>query len=157
MRNVVVVDANVAIAANGRDTHADLRCRRACIRRLRSVISGERVGLDEMGLIFAEYKTHLHYSGEPGAGDVFFKHLHNHQYHRDYVCRIAITPDREDRGFAELPSNRLDRSDRKFLAVAKKAHASILNALDSDWEENAGLLSDLGVALEQICPKYASK
>ena len=68
-----------------------------------------------------------------------------------------MTPsDNDQRGFEELPPNQLDRSDRKFLAVALVANAIVLNATDSDWEQQAILLDKLGVTVDQICPRYAS-
>ena len=90
-------------------------------------------------------------------GDMFFKHVFNFQYHEDRVRRIAITPSADDRrGFEELPENRLDRSDRKFLAVAVVANAVVLNATDSDWGEHEEFTEELGVEVDQLCPQYAS-
>ena len=110
----------------------------------------------EADLIFE--KRHLTFSGMPGVGDMFFKHVFNYQYRSDRVRRVAITPSVDDRrGFEELPDNRLDRSDRKFLAVASVASAVLLNATDSDWVEQNALTEALGVEVVQLCPQYASK
>ena len=155
MRKDVVVDCNVAVVANGRDTHANRDCQLACISKLERVVKRHRVVLDEGGLIFEEYQRRLDFSGGPRTGDIFFKHLFNHQYSRKRVSRVKITPADADRGFMELPPNRLDPADRKFLAVAVVAQAPILNATDSDWNENAGLLDNLGVTAVQLCPEYA--
>ena len=46
------------------------------------------------------------------------------------------------RGFEELPVNRLDRADRKFLATAVVGNAPILNATDSDWDEQKELTTE---------------
>ena len=101
---------------------------------------------------------HLSFSRMPGVGDAFFKHVFNYQYRGDRVRRTPITPSADDRrGFEELPENRLDRSDRKFLAVAVVANAVVLNATDSDWVEHKALTETLGVQVEQLCPQYASK
>ena len=43
------------------------------------------------------------------------------------------------------------------LAVAVVAKAEILNATDSDWEEQKALISNLGVSVRQLCPQHASK
>lgn len=103
-------------------------------------------------------KRHLNFSGMPGVGDRFFKHVFDYQYRGDRVRRVAITPSADDgRGFEELPENRLDRADRKFLAVAVVANAVILNATDSDWDEHKALTEALGVQVDQLCPRYASK
>ena len=151
----VVVDSNVAVVANGRNVHADEDCQLACISELEQVVKRHRITVDKEDLIFEEYKNHLNFSGGPGTGDMFFKHLFDHQYNPKRVSRVNITESGGDRGFAELPPNRLDPSDRKFLAVAVVGQAPILNATDSDWYENCDLLRGLGVEVIQLCPEYA--
>ena len=152
-----VVDTNVAVVANGRHTHADLQCQKLCVEKLRSVVADEVVAIDDKGAILQEYKSHLNFSGMPGVGDMFFKHVFDYQYRGNRVRRIAITPSADDRrSFEELPENSLDRSDRKFLAVAFVASAVVLNATDSDWREHRELIETLGVEVDQLCPRYAS-
>ena len=153
-----VVDTNVAIAANGRGTHADTQCRLTCVQWLKSLVAGERVAIDDGNRILDEYKNHLNFSGGPGVGDVFFKHVFNNQYQGERVRRVAVTPIEDDqRGFEELRENTFDRSDRKFLAVAVAAGAVVLNATDSDWGEQAALMDALGVEVNQLCPQHALK
>ena len=162
-----VVDTNVAIVANGRGTHADKQCQSACVQKLRSLMKQETVAIDDGWLVLDEYKKHLSISGPgvggpgvggPGMGDMFFKHVFDNQYQGKYVRRVAVTPTEDDgRGFEELPENTLDPSDRKFLAVAVAAEAVVLNATDSDWDEQRVLLDELGVEVGQLCPRYASK
>ena len=73
------------------------------------------------------------------------------------VCSIPVVPldpgDTEGRDFAdpELPPHNL-KKDAKFLAVAVKAHATIVNATDSDWAEHRELTDLLGVRVRQLCP-----
>lgn len=154
----VVVDTNVAMAANGRGTHADLACQAACVARLKAVVARETVILDETGLIFAEYAKRLHWAGAPGMGDAFFKHVFDNQYRAGRCRRVPIVPlDDEPRGFEELPANSFDPSDQKFLAVAVVGRATVLNATDSDWAEHAALVSGLAVKVEQLCPQHAAK
>lgn len=153
-----VVDTNVPIAANGRQTHADERCQLACVQRLRSLAAGDTVAIDRAGLILNEYKKHLHFSGIPGVGDMFFKHVFNNQSQSKYVRRVAVTPTGDPaRGFEELPKNTFDPSDRKFLAVAVAAQAVVLNATDSDWGEHGALTSKLGVEVRELCPQHVSR
>ena len=153
-----VVDTNVAIAANGRDTHADLTCQLDCIEKLETICREAVIVLDEGDLIFEEYRDHLHFKVAPGTGDKFFKHVYDHKYGESRVKRVPITPCSDDlRGYQELPENEFDPSDRKFLAVAVVAKAEILNATDSDWSEQDTLTSDLGVSVRQLCPQHASK
>jgi len=153
-----VVDTNVAIVANGRNTHADLVCRRQCVEMLEDLCKSHAVVLDDRYRILGEYRGHLNFSGAPGMGDVFFKHVLNHMHDGKSVRIVPITPCTDEcRGFTELPKNRLDPSDRKFLAVAVVAQAEILNATDSDWSEREALTSDLGVSVRQLCPRFATK
>ena len=151
---LVVVDTNVAILANGGDdAQGDIQCQLSCVERLEVVVERGIVAVDDQDLIFEEYRNHFSYSGAPGVGDKFFKHVSDHQYEGDRVRRVAVTPSEDDRrGFEELPQNTFDRSDRKFLAVALVAKAVVLNATDSDWGENAALMEELGVQVDELCP-----
>lgn len=153
-----VVDTNVAIVANARDTHADMTCQQNCVKTLRSLTSDGVVAIDDADLILKEYSKHLNHSGQPGVGDMFFKHLFYNKWQSARVHRVSISPvDDHAQGFNELPPNSLDPSDRKFLAVAVAANAVILNATDSDWNEQAALTAELGVEVKQLCPQHATK
>lgn len=153
-----VVDTNIAIAANGRDTHASFECQLACIEFLQELHSPKtqhQVFLDDRDLILEEYRTYLYHHGEPGVGDRFYKFLHDNIYMGIKVQRVCITPlDDETRGFNELPPNTIDKSDRKFLAAAKVANATIFNALDTDWHNHAAFIEVQGVTVEQLCPEH---
>ena len=156
--NAYVVDTNVAIAANGRNTHADYACRFDCIETLEAICREAVVVLDDGDLIFEEYRSRLSFRGAPGTGDKFLKHVHDRMYGGSRVKRVPITPCSDAlRGFEELPENDFDPSDRKFLAVAVVAQAEILNATDSDWSEQEALTSDLAVRVRQLCPQHARK
>ena len=69
------VDTNVAIVANGRGTHADVRCQLTCVERLKFLAAGEVAAIDDRGLILEEYRRRLNLSGMPGVGDLFLKHV----------------------------------------------------------------------------------
>ncbi len=151
-----VVDTNVAIAANARATHADMPCQSVCIERLEHVVEQGVVAVDDTGSILDEYGNHLQFSGQPGVGDAFFKHVFDNQHRGGRVQRVAVTPSDDDRkGFEELPDNTFDPSDRKFLAVAVAAEAVVLNATDSDWGEHQALMDELEVDVDQLCPQHA--
>lgn len=158
--SIYVVDTNVLIAANGRNTHADDQCQLACVKQILEITARQIVAIDDKGLIISEYKRHLNRSGQPGIGDMFFKHLSNYEDNPESkkVSRHPITTSHDnDRKYDELPPNNLDRSDQKFLAVAVVAKASIVNATDSDWSEQAKLMESLGISVKQLCPQHASK
>ena len=151
----VVVDSNVAVVANGRNVHVDDGCQLACISELEEVVKRYQITVDKEYLIFKEYQNHLNFSGGPGTGDMFFKHLFDHLYNPRHVSRVKITESGDDRGFEELPPNRLDPSDRKFLAVAVVGQAPILNATDGDWYEHCDFIQGMGVEIIQLCPEFA--
>ena len=154
----VVVDTNVAMVANGRGTHADLACQAACVARLKAVVASEIVVVDDRRLIFAEYAKRLRWAGAPGMGDAFFKHVFDNQYRPERCLRVPVAPlNDQRRGFEELPPNSFDPSDQKFLAVAVVGRATVLNATDSDWAEQAALVNGLAVKVEQLCPQHAAK
>ncbi len=161
-----VVETNVAIVANGRgDIHADEGCQLTCREKLREICSPHSrqvVVVDDQDLIFDEYSKNLNWKGGPGLGDMFFKYVFNHQYSGERVRRVSITQCSDPgsdkrRGFEELPENGLDPSDRKFLATAVVGKANILNAMDSDWNQEKALTRGLGVTVQQLCPQHASK
>ena len=156
--NTFVVDTNVAISANGRKTYADEQCQLECVQRIRAMVAGEVIAIDDRGFILGEYARYLHWSGQPGTGDAFFKHVFNSQYDPTRVRRVPLNPSEDHRrGFDELPPNTLDRQDRKFLAVAVVARAVVLNATDSDWAERQALMDELEVEVRQLCPQHATK
>ena len=76
-------------------------------------------------------------------------------YSNGVIGVFDINPTSDDnQGFLELPINALDRSDRKFLAVAVISGATIANALDTDWLEQEPLLHGLGISVRQLCPQH---
>ena len=151
--NQVVVDTNVPIVANGREIHVDENCRLACVETILRIQTSQTVVMDESRAILTEYRMNLNLSGQPGIGDRFFKYVWDNMYSGARIMRVSITEsDDAGRGFEELPENRLDPSDRKFLAVAVVSGASIVNATDSDWEEQRALLDSLSVDLIEVCP-----
>ena len=152
------VDTNILVVANGRNTHADLDCQIQCVSAICDISLKGTVVVDDGGLILDEYRKRLNFKGQPGAGDAFFKHVNDSLYSSQHLERVSVTPvDDEERTFEELPANTLDRSDRKFLAVAVVSKAPILNATDSDWHEERELVSRLDVVVQQLCPQHATR
>ncbi|EIU6778005.1 hypothetical protein L5155_004594 [Vibrio parahaemolyticus] len=153
MSNVAkkVIDSNVAIVANGNSPQASISCELACVELLESC-EHLSICLDETNLIMDEYAKHLSYAGSPGVGDMFFKYLHDNQYARKNIELVEITQIAdENRGFEELPENRFDPSDRKFLATAVVGGADVVNATDSDWAEQQELMNQLNITVQQLC------
>lgn len=157
MAGKIVIDTNVAISANGKNTHASFDCQLSCIELLQTC-KNLQIAIDKTGLIMEEYKRHLSHAGQPGVGDMFFKYLHDNQHAEDKIHTVNITLSSNiGRGFEELPINSLDSSDRKFLATAVVAQAVIVNATDSDWAEQSELLETLHIEIQQLCPEHSCK
>jgi len=156
--NSRVVDTNVLIAANGKNTHADESCQLACIEALEKIISKGEVVLDDQGKILDEYMVYCSFAGEPGVGDVFFKYAHDNQYVKSKCFLVSITAIHgQTNNFQEFPNNPalefFDPSDRKFVAVsiACPKRPPICNATDGDWAEFEAALTEEGVTVEQLC------
>ncbi|MFN4284222.1 MAG: hypothetical protein ACK4NA_16445 [Alphaproteobacteria bacterium] len=148
-----VVDSNVPIVANGGDAiHVSKECRLNALEALNEIVERGRVIVDSGGEIIREYRRHLNPRGQPGVGDRFFQ-----QVLMDYsgkVERVEITP-HATRVYEEFPDDpaleAFDPSDRKFVAVALKGKAIVVNATDSDWLNYKDSLKANGVSVEFVC------
>lgn len=159
MSEAVVVDTNVAVVANLQHENAEADCIEASIHAL-SHARQQLVLVDDEQRIFNEYRGQLSHSGQPGAGDAFFKWLWDNQANPKRCRQIAITPlDDSDTEFAEFPSDpallRFDRADRKFVAVALASglEPTVLNSSDTDWWNYRESLERNGVVIEFLCPE----
>jgi hypothetical protein len=157
----VVIDTNVFVVANG-DSHADQDCIITCIDELEKVRGKKIISIDSNGLCFSEYFEHVNRSGQPGPGDAFVKWLWDNQANQDCCESVAITPVDDGRIFDEFPNDpeltAFDRSDRKFVAVARNSQyqAKIINATDSDWWEVRIHFAKHQIDIEFLCPELFS-
>ena len=149
-----VIDTNVLVVANGRDTHASGECRLATIEALGSVMDSSALLLDAGRRILAEYGRHCDHSGRPGVGDEFFRWAFDHAA----SSRSVTLTENEDRGFEEFPEDPalagFDPDDRVFVAVSVAAGIDniILNAVDSDYYLHRKGLETAGVVVKELCP-----
>ena len=148
-----VVDTNVAVVANGRNTNASIDCRLAAINFLNVLLQGGLTVLDLGGEIQAEYRTYLDPSGQPGVGDRFYQMILHSAPTR--VERIDLPADPTTGEFADFPNDpalaNFHRSDRKFAAAARKSKSPLANAIDTDWLDYKIALSRNGISVEFIC------
>lgn len=156
-----VIDTNVPVVANARNSQADLNCVRACVEALQRVHDQGVVLLDDRQLIMQEYMKNLSLSGQPGLGDLFMKWVWTIQAHPHHCRQIPITPRQDDEtNFVEFPNDPdlagFDRADRKFVAVALASNSrpEILNAVDSDWAHHHSALRRNGVHVTFLCPQH---
>ena len=160
-----VIDTNVMITANkavrGYDDD-DLinypNLIKNCIMRLQMIIKTHTyVVFDEGNEIFGEYHRHLKFSGQPGAGDKFFKWMHDNRYRNpDTEVKLHKT----DTGYREFPEEMkacgVDPSDKKFIAVSN-AHPqkpNILQATDTKWWSWYEVAGKCGIHIDFIDEQY---
>lgn len=143
-----IVDTNVPIKANEIEPADEmLDCYQTCVERLRWIMVSGRVTLDDDGLIWEEYKPHMRWHGQLGAGHEYFKWVHDNQWNEERCDRVAMAP------FPEHPSlASFDLSDRKFVQVSlgHPDRPPILIAADSDWRNHAEALAAF-VRIEFLC------
>jgi len=156
-----VIDVNVPIVANGHATHADSKCREACIAVLEKIYAKGTILLDDGMYILDEYMQNLSMAGQPGIGDAFMKWVWENQAVTERCERIALTSRGSDPDdFEEFPNDVdlrfFDRSDRKYVAVALAStkNPEVLNAVDRDWWDHREALERNGLRLHFLCPQH---
>jgi hypothetical protein len=156
--SLFIIDTNVPLTANDGE---DLKCMRACVQALHTVMTSGHLVIDDKFRILREYKNKLSPSGQPGVGDAFLKWALTNHANPERCSRVVITPKPEDsRDFEEFPSDEalssFDPADRKFIAVncAHPEHPPILQATDSKWWGLREALTACGVNVSFLCPEH---
>jgi len=153
-----LIDNNVLVAANGKESHVGPACVLATIERLERLMAGEILVLDDAEHILSEYARYCDYSGQPGAGDYFYRWVREQAAYNPQHCEQVTLELDEDRSFAAFPKTqalaKFDLSDRMFVAAALTHHANppVVNAADKDWHEHHEALQQHGVRIEFLCP-----
>ncbi|NBC12735.1 MAG: PIN domain-containing protein [Gammaproteobacteria bacterium] len=153
-----VIDTNVPVAANGRNTHASPDCRLKAARFLRRMLQEGRTILDLAGEIQAEYRRYLNTDGQPGVGDQFFRMILMSA--PDRVTRIDLPQDPDTGTYADFPADpalaTFDPSDRKFAAAARQTGHPVSAVDDRGWWNHREALSSNGILIELLCDRPAS-
>ncbi|MCE5238034.1 hypothetical protein LLH23_06035 [bacterium] len=145
----VVIDTNVWAVAAEMAEQADEDCVEACVDTIAALRTTLVLAVDDSEEIIHEYFRRL---PENSAQCRTLGQL----IHRS--GRIEYRPCRpEASGDWRLPDclDPLDRSDRKFAAVALTYDppAPIYNAVDTDWRECAAGLAEAGLEVTELCPQ----
>lgn len=148
-----VVDTNVWVWVD--KVEEDEQCTQQSLAWIEAFIySQERIVVDEQWLILNEYRKNIL---KGGLAEGYLKILYANLVSRAVMVPLELDAD----GYALVPSSLepLDRSDRKFAAVAlaHPDHPPIVNARDSDWEAVSPALAAYGIAIIQLCPEYLRK
>lgn len=158
MTDAVVMDTNVLVVANDPFHQTGPDCVEACTQELTRTQRDRRLLLDWGREILAEYQRRVANPGQGGVGTEFFKRA---AAQADLaVAFVHITTD-EVRGFREFPEDpeleTLDRSDRKFVAVAVASgkNPEIVHATDRGWKRHREPLARLGIRVRRVagCPE----
>lgn len=157
-RRPIIVDTNVILAANNQDNEWGPKLAFACANRLDKVKSTGQLCVDSAELIFREYRNKLNGS-RAGFGNMFYLWVMQNRRNLAVCHFVTLTPTPDHPGqFAEFPdlapelNNRIDHSDRKFIAVANAhpAKPSILQATDSKWIGWKNGLTAVGIHVDFI-------
>lgn len=147
-----VVDTNVLIAANGRDTHASATLSLLSARFLVALMDGADALLeDSTGHVFEEYKRYLEFSGQPGVGDQFFAWFVRTRWDSSRIERAELDPAKAISEYVPMSLRSFDPSDHKWIAVYLEGSADVIvNATDSDWEEARVELDRHAILVRQL-------
>ena len=152
-----LIDTNVLIVANNK-SHVGPACVLHTIERLEKLMAGEILVLDDAEHILSEYAGYSNYSGQPGAGDQFYRWVREQAMYNAQHCALVPLELNEDGDFTAFPTAPeladFDLSDRKFVAAAltHPARPPIVNATDTDWHHHYAALQQQGVEVEFLCP-----
>ena len=158
---VTVVDTNAAVTANGGpNVHASNDCQLKCIEALRKIVKQGIVAIDTNGGILAEYQKRLRPEGQPGVGDLFYRHVIDRQGDISRVRAHNVGHRRADALRAAFAATGtladFDTDDRVFALCAVAANATVLTATDSDWVEHEVGLRACRLKLWFVCGKAAA-
>lgn len=158
-----IVDTNVPKTANlavaPENIPLDLTgCVVSCIEAIEHIVQKGGLVLDKGGEIFDEYRQQLSMKGQPGIGDRFLKWVHDNQWKIPDTDRVAITKNGDS--YNEFPTSEnllgFDSSDKKYVAVANAHNEKppIMQATDSKWWGWKDALTEVGITVHFLCPKY---
>ena len=139
--------------------HASDECRLLSVTALSTLVASGRIVIDDAGSIIAEYNGRLHPAGQPGVGDLFYRHV-GQPGQRQTGSDGANAHTRADALRAAFEHGALaafDPSDRVFALCAVIARVSVATATDSDWIEHEAGLAACGVQIEFVCGHEAAR
>jgi hypothetical protein len=152
-----VVDTNVwalssrPIADLSRE---EIPCYWAALQWLRTfATSTNRLRVDSHYLVLGEYRRNIREDSETQR---ILNDLERRPTSRLIGTDIQLTDDPDPVAIVPEVLHILDRSDRKFVAVALAVdpHPPIINATDTDWAKAKDYLTGVGLVVQELCPDY---
>lgn len=145
-----VVDTNVPLVIKFPEENQE-ELIRACEDIIIKILEGRHpVVTDFEGEIIAEY-FHQMERGGPSLADEFAKYVHDFRWSWDSKYNPQIEPDPTSENMYLVlagDDNKIDPSDRKFVATAKVSQVPIIQARDTKWLDWTEVLSRHGVKVE---------
>lgn len=159
-----VIDENVPMVANEASKSSELRivpqadekCILNAVEFIDSIVKSGAIVIDTDGRVVAAYRKKLSGKGMPGVGDMFLKHIVDHQYDDQKITLVSLEV-AEDGEFSLFPKtdklDKFDKMDRVLVALQQSVKKSrIVNCVDSDYQIHAAALAEQGVLVDELCP-----
>ena len=161
----IIIDTNVPVKAA--DIHpkeeVDRKCSQACLSFIKTLMDSEEVVvLDKGREIIKEYHNNINLNAEDNVASEFLKWVIHAMLLGKRVTQYQITKVGNST-YAEFPTTpalaSFDRSDRKFVALAKAdpENPSIYNGSDTDWWDYKEALRNEGIRIVFLCEEYMCK
>jgi hypothetical protein len=106
-----------------------------------------------------EYGARLYPEGQPGVGDLFYRHVLDNQGNARRVRTVRTASPRGNalrEAFERGTLADFDPSDRKFALCGVVARVPVATATDSDWVQHEVGLAACGVQIEYVCGRQAA-
>jgi len=154
-----VIDTNVPVTAANGNSDATLMCQRNSLVLIKQVVKDGVVCLDAGNEIRKEYRNRLSRIAKDDICAMFYRQVVvNFNSSRVETHQIKKLPSGEYEGVpGDIIKSEFDKDDRKFIAVAVCARATIYNSTDSDWLIHKKVIRTSGVKLEFVCGCDESK
>jgi hypothetical protein len=134
-------------------TADEIACFGQCKNWLRAFVAGDdKLVVDTQFLVFSEYRNNI---GQNGLARVWLNQLETKPRNRKLV---ELEIELNEEGFAVVPPHCEihDKQDRKWVALALKDEPPypIVNAVDTDWEQEKELLNAANIYVQELCLTY---
>ena len=156
-----IIDTNVPLkaAALHSESEIDRQCSLACLSFIKTLMeSDDIVVLDTGREILKEYQKKINTHAEDNVASEFLMWIIRGLM-TGKVAQYQITKT-GDNSYEEFPSSpdlaKFDRSDRKFVALAKvdPTNPSIYNGSDTDWWDFREAFTKEGIHIVFLCEEY---
>jgi hypothetical protein len=155
MTSPLAVDTNVLVVANRQNTSVTQDCLLAAREAVATIALNGTICIDSDGAVIMEYSRQIDAEARPqdiSARVLIWLRQNRYSDQRIKMIDVGLNSDGE---YSDCPKSLIaagfDVSDRKFVAIARRANARVVNATDSDWIEHSELLRSEGIRVDNLC------